>query len=146
MTDPTPYQNPIITPRVSKIDQLKATATGPWGLAVTIIGALAVPLATYQNTRDTAHVSYETLRIAVEKNAADVAACRQDQVNSQAWMEDIALRLERKAVVTEQTVASKVTKPKAPKPPAPVLEPAPKPPVAVVLPERAPLPTFEALE
>lgn len=131
--------------RPSKIDQLKAAA-GPWGAIVAIIGALAVPLATYQNTRDTAHVSYETLREAVEKNASDIAACRQDQVNSQAWMEDVSRRLERKQEITEQTIASKVTKPKAPRPPPPVLEPAPKPPVAVMLPERAPpLPSFESL-
>lgn len=132
-------------PRPSKIDQLKAVA-GPWGAIVAIIGALAVPLATYQNTREIAHASYETLRVAVEKNASEIAACRQDQINSQVWMEDVSRRLERKQEVSEQAIAQKVTKPKAPRPPPPVLEPAPKPPVAVILPERAaPLPTFESL-
>jgi hypothetical protein len=132
-------------PRPSKIDQLKAVA-GPWGAIVAIVSALAVPLATYQNTRDTAHASYETLRVAVEKNATEIAACRQDQLNSQAWMEDIAVRLERKQQVAEQTIAGKVSKPKAPKPPPPVLEPAPKPPVAAALPQpSAPLPSFESL-
>lgn len=149
MTDPTPYQNPLITARTSKIDQLKTAVAGPTGTVVAIItalGGLIGVMQTYQESRDTARVSYDTLRLAVEKNAAEVAACRQDQRNSQAWMEDIAVRFERKQDTTDKALTRKVTRAAAPPVPAPVLEPPPKPPVAVVLPERAPLPTFEALE
>lgn len=148
MTDP-PYSNPIISTRTSKIDQLKATVAGPSGTIlaiITAVGGLIGVVQSYQESRDTARVSYETLARAVEKTAADVAACRQEQRNSQAWMEDMAVRFERKQETTEKQLTRKVTRAAAPPPPPPVLEPVPKPPVAVVLPERAPLPTFEALE
>jgi hypothetical protein len=149
VTDPTPYQNPLIGTRPSKIDALKHAAAGPGGPITAIaaaIVAIVTAVQTYQESRDTARVSYDTLRLAVEKNAAEIAACRQDQVNSQAWMEDMAVRFEKKTEVTDKAVARKVTRSAAPPVPTPVLEPPPKPPVAVVLPERAPLPTFEALE
>jgi len=149
VTDPPSYQNPIISVRTSKIDQLKATVAGPSGTILAIItalGGLIGVVQTYQESRDTARVSYETLARAVEKNASEIAACRQDQLNSQAWMEDMAVRFERKQETTEKALTRKVTRAAAPPVPAPVLEPPPKPPVAVVLPERAPLPTFEALE
>jgi hypothetical protein len=148
VTDPPSY-NPLITARTSKIDQLKAKVAGPGGTATAIIVAVSGLIGvvqTYQESRDTARVSYTTLAQAVEKNAADIAACRQDQRNTQVWMEDYAVRLERKQETTDKAVTRKVTRAAAPPPPAPVLEPPPKPPVAVVLPERAPLPAFEALE
>ncbi len=149
MTDPPSHPSPLITTRTSKIDQLKTVAASPATTVVAIItaiGGLLGVFQTYQESRDTARVSYTTLAQAVEKNAAEIAACRQDQRNSQAWMEDMAVRLERKQETTDKAVTRKVTRAAAPPPPAPVLEPPPKPPVAVVLPERAPLPTFEALE
>lgn len=148
MTDP-PYQNPLITTRTSKIDQLKTAVGGPAGTSVAIITALSGLLAvvqTYQESRDTARVSYETLARAAEKNAADIALCRQEQLKVQAWMEGMALRFERKQETTEKALTRKVTRAAAPPAPPPVVEPAPKPPEPVVLPERAPLPTFESLQ
>jgi hypothetical protein len=146
--DPTPYQNPIIATRPSKIDQLKTVAASPATTVVAIItaiGGLLGVFQTYQEGRDTARVSYTTLAQAVEKNASEIAACRQDVVNAQVWMEDIAQRFERKTEVTDKAIAQ--VRPRIrPAPAAPVLEPPPKPPIAVVLPERAPLPPFEALE
>ncbi len=151
MPDPTPYQNPLIAERPSKIDALKSAVGGPQGTIVAILTAVSGIVAvvqTYQESRDTARVSYDTLRQAVEKNAIEIAACRQDQANLQAWTEGMAVRFERKQETTDKALTRKVTRAAAPPIPPPVLEPPPKPPVpvAVPVPERAPLPAFESLE
>ena len=148
MSDPNPYNSTVINVRPSKIDALKSAVSGTPGtltaILVAITGIVGV-VQTYQSTQSTLRSSYETLKVAVEKNATEIAVCRQEQLNSQAWIEDNFVRFEKKQDTTDKLVNRKVTRTAAPPPPPPITEPAPKPPVAAVLPERTALPAFEAL-
>lgn len=131
MNEPT-----IIQVRPSKIDQLKTAASGPVGtLAGTVLAimvGLLSALQTYQASADTARASYNTLKEATEKNAAQIEVCRKGQIELQVWVQELSDRLERR-----QKEMSKKVKP--------AVEPIPKPPVAVVVPESTPLPAFDTL-
>ena len=147
MNDPNPYTSPIINTRPSRIDALKAKVTGPTANVASIIMVVMTILGviqTYQETQKTAEVSYETLRQAVEKNSIDIAICRQEQINSQGWIEDIVARLEKKQETTDKAIPRKA--PRTPPTAPPIVDPSPKPPVAAVIAERTPLPTFESLK
>jgi hypothetical protein len=136
------------SPRPSKIDALKTAASGPAATMVAIVTALSglvAAVTTWQQGQDTARVAYETLRVASERNAVQIEACRQSQLEQTSWIEELSGRLERRQVSTEKAIKTKVTRPAAAPVPAPVLEPAPKappPPVAVA---PSALPSFEAL-
>ena len=130
--------------RPSKIDALKAAAAGPYGPMIAMVMALLAAFQAYQtnqSSQSTARTSYETLRVAVEKNAAEIAICRQEIINSQGWTEDLAARIERKQVTVDKAVAK--VRPKTIVPP--FTEEIPKPPEAAKLPEPTVLPKFEAL-
>jgi len=133
MNEPT-----IVQVRTSKIDQLKSAASGPAGtLAGTVLAimvGLVSALQTYQASSETARVSYNTLKEASEKNAAQIEVCNKRQVELQTWVQELSERLERR-----QKEITKKVKPT-------VIEPVPKPPVAITVPESAPLPAFDALK
>lgn len=149
MPDPSPYTSPVINLRPSKIDSLKSAVGGPSGTIIAIITALSGLVAviqTYQESQQTARVSYDTLKAASEKNAAQIEICRKGQLDLQTWMEELTERFERRQVTTEKAITRKVTRAAAaPIAPLPI-EPTLKPPVVPAVPELTPLPTFDKLK
>jgi hypothetical protein len=135
------YRAPQLRP--SKVEALKAATSGPMGTVLAIVMALLAAWQTYQGSQQTAKSSYETLRAAVEKNERQIAICMQQQINAQAWAEDLAARNERKAITVDKAVAR--VRPKAAPAAPPFSEEIPKPPEAPELPAPSSLPAFEAL-
>jgi hypothetical protein len=139
---------PTIALRPSKIDALKSVASGPvaTGIAfVTALSGLVAGLATLAETQATARLSYETLRAASERNAVQIEACRQSQLEQTSWIEELSGRLERRQATTEKVIKTKVTRPAATPVPALAVEPAPKAPPLPAPVAPSALPTFDGL-
>lgn len=111
------------------------------------IGGLLTTYQSYQDTQATSRASYETLKLAVERNAEALATQARAQAELRLWVQDLSERLERRQESTEKALARKVTKRSAPVapvvvPPAEPVPPAPPPPPA---PSAAALPPFDGL-
>jgi hypothetical protein len=140
--------SPDPAPRPSKIDALKTAASGPAATVVALVTALSgltAAITTWSDSQATARVAYETLRLASERNAVQIEACRQSQLQQTSWIEELSGRLERRQVTTEKAIKAKVTRPAAAPVPAPVVEPAPPAPAPPIALEPSALPPFEAL-
>jgi uncharacterized protein HemX len=134
--------------RPSKVDSLKTAASGPAATLVafvTAISGLIAAFTTWQQSQDTARAAYETLRVATERNAVQIEACRRSQLEQTTWIEELSGRLERRQASAEKAITRKVTKPTAAPAPAPVVEPAPKAPPPPAPVEPAALPSFDVL-
>jgi hypothetical protein len=112
---------------------------------VTALSGLVAAFTTYQESQQTARVAYETLRVASERNAVGLEACRQSQLEQTSWIQDLSGRLERRQVTTEKAIKTKVTKPTAPPAPPIAVEPAPPAPPAPAPLEPSALPPFDGL-
>lgn len=113
---------------------------------VTALGGLITSYARFEESQATSRASYDTLKVAVERNATALAEQARSQAELRLWVQDLSERLERRQATTEKAIARKVTKPSAPAPvtlppPEPV-PPAPPPPPAPAAPA---LPPFDAL-
>jgi hypothetical protein len=149
MTEFSPPPPPTVSLRPSKIDALKTAASGPAATVVALITAFSgfiAAVTTWQQSQDTARTAYETLRDASERNAVQIEACRQSQLEQTSWIEELSGRLERRQVTTEKAIKTKVTRPAAVPVPAPIVEPAPPPPAPPVALAPATLPPFERLQ
>ena len=127
---------------------LKTAATSPITPVVALVAALTTGLKTwqaYEESRDVARVSYETLKVASETQAAQLEALRKGQLDLRTWVEELSLLAQRRQAVTEKAITRKVTRPSAPSLPSPLVEPAPKAPPPPATPAPASLPPFDAL-
>jgi hypothetical protein len=134
--------------RPSKVDALKSAASNPAAVIVAILTALSAittALKTSSDNEATARVSYETLRAAVERNAAQNETCRQSTLELTSWVKELSDRLERRQVTTEKVIKTKVTRAAAAPVPAPVVEPAPPAPALPAPSAPSALPTFDGL-
>jgi hypothetical protein len=114
----------------------------------TALGGLFTTYQSYQTSEATSRASYETLKVAVERNTEALAAQANAQAELRLWVQDLSERLERRQVNTEKALARKVTKRSAPAapivvPPSEPVPPAPPPPPA---PSPAALPSFDGLK
>jgi hypothetical protein len=144
---PAPARSPAPA-RPSKADALKAAAAGPAATVVALVTALSglvAAVTTWSDSQATARIAYETLRIASERQAVQIEACRQSQLEQTSWIEGLSGRLERRAVTTEKAIKTKVTRPAATLAPPMAVEPAPKAPPPPVALEPSALPSFEGL-
>lgn len=153
--EPPPPQQPPPPPpppglRPSTFDSLKHAAGNPaagWvGALVMLVTAVTTALKTADDAEAKTRLAYETLAAQSERHGVQIEQCRQSQLQQTAWIEQNWGRLERQQEATEQTIATKVAKPKARPVPPPVVEPAPKAPPAPAPLEPTELPTFDALE
>lgn len=114
----------------------------------TALGGLVTTYQSYQESQATSRASYETLKLAVERNTESVAAQARAQTELRHWVQDLSERLERRQVNTEKALARKVTKPATAHPIAPPpTEPAPPaPPPPAPTPAPAALPSFDRLD
>lgn len=143
------YSAPPAQPeRPSKIDSLKTAASGPAATLVALVTALSGLVAaftTWSQSQETARTAYETLRVATERNAVQIEACRRSQLEQTTWIEELSGRLERRQASAEKAITRKVTKATAAPVPAAVVEPAPKAPPPPAPVEPAALPSFDGL-
>lgn len=149
MVDYSAPPSSLVPARPSRIDALKTAASGPTTTVVALVTALsglAAAITTWSESQATARVAYETLRLASERQAIQIEACRQSQLEQTSWIEELSGRLERRQVNTEKAITRKVTRATAPPAAALVpLEPAPKAPPPPIALEPAALPPFEGL-
>jgi hypothetical protein len=145
-TDPPLHQAVSSKPRPSPADMLGGIP-GTVLAILTALSGIVATFASYQESQANTKASYETLKVAVERNTETLATQARAQAETRLWVQDLSERLERRQANTEKAIARKVSKPSA-KPPVvvtPVELAPPAPPPNPPAPKPAELPSFEAL-
>jgi hypothetical protein len=145
---PVSLPAPARSSRPSKVDALRTAASGPAATVVALVTALSgltAAITAWSDSQATARLAYETLRLASERQAIQIEACRQSQLQQTSWIEELSGRLERRQVTTEKAIKTKVTRPAAAPVPPIAVEPAPPAPVPPIALELAALPPFDGL-
>lgn len=144
--DPPPAENANRPPSPAS---LLGGVPGTLLALATALGGLVTTYQSYQESQATSRASYETLKIAVERNTETLAAQARAQTELRHWVQDLSERLERRQTNTEKALARKVSKPaSAPSSPAsgaPVELAPPAPPLPPPAPSPTALPPFDGL-
>ncbi len=142
--DPTPVEGGRPPPTTAS--SMLGGVPGTMLALVTAIGGLITSYERFEESQATSRASYETLKVAVERNATALAEQARSQAELRLWVQDLSERLERRQATTEKAIARKVTKPSAP-PPIVLPPPEPVPPAPPTPPPPAPaaLPSFDGL-
>lgn len=130
---------------VTTASDLLAGVPGTLFAIATALGGLLTAVQSHQDGQATSKASYETLKVAVERNTELMATHASAQVELRGWVQELSERLERRQVNTEKALARKVTKPSSSRPVLPPVEPVPPAPAAPPAPPPSALPTFETL-
>lgn len=152
---PPPPRLPTPSPDSKAVRALEKTLGGLPGTLVALAMAVGGVITAWQNARegrDTTRAAYDTLKVNLERQSAQLEQLRQSDLELRAWVQELSDRQERRQVAAEKVIRKAVTSPpkKAaaaaaplPLPPEPL---PPAPPAPAVTPQSPTLPPFEKLQ